>query len=331
MLPNSFNFNYHRKNDRLTVFKRAVGLSKIMKITVILLSISSVIMISLLQEKTQNYSSNNIQYSAFSELWDTDVNPLLILETKRETTIAVIDTGVDFNSSFLENSQYIKANLSSENKISDNHGTKVAGIIAGQGEEYKGLLPGENLISINYGDTKTDLKHFIEAIDTAISYLPDVINISAGTNKDDPELHAVIKKASELGIIVIAASGNTSSDDSEYPAAYDEVLAVGAVDKNRKITNFSSRSDKIDVYAPGYKVKTIVGNSIVDFSGTSAAVPFVSGLVAILKAIDPSLDSHTVKRIIEKSSDEVIQEDKTIKIINYENAIRMIIEEGLKS
>ena len=232
---------------------------------------------------------------------------------------------MDYKSSFSGNFEYFKTDPTNKTNL-DDHGVKVAGIIAGQGKNYRGLLPGVKLISIKFGNTQSNIKLLVDAIKTAIYYHPDIINISAGTRKDDPELHDVIKKAKEEGIIIIASAGNTASNLCDYPAAYNEVLAVGSVDKNRRISSFSSTSEKIDVYAPGQKVKTNVGNSIVEFTGTSAATPFVSGLVAILKAIDPSLDFNAIKSILENSSDKLTQQHyRKVKIINYANAIKIVL------
>ncbi len=203
---------------------------------------------------------------------------------------------------------------------------KVANIIAGQGLGYKGVIPGEKILFIDYGDKVSDIKYLVEAIKIAIQNKPDVINISVGTNKDYEELHKIIQEADDQGIVIVAAAGNTGSEFCEYPAAYNEVIGVGACDNREKISNFSIISDKIDVYASGYRVKTISNNSLVEFTGTSASTPFVSSLVAILKGINPSLDVNELKKILEKSSDKLTFNGKVYKIINYTNAIKLTIE-----
>lgn len=68
----------------------------------------------------------------------------------------------------------------------------------------------------------------VAAIDWAIEQDVDIINISFGTTVDSEEIHAAIRRAYDAGILIVAAAGNNGV--VEYPAAYDEVVAVGAVD-----------------------------------------------------------------------------------------------------
>jgi subtilisin family serine protease len=268
------------------------------------------------------------QYLAENHLWGASIDPALSRQAAENTIIAIIDTGVDFRSPYLQAARYTEPDGYELPDITD-HGTKVAGILVGQGEEYRGLLPDERIISVQLEKTATDevsIHSLIQAVETAVRYHPDIINISAGTRKDDPELHALIKTVKEQGIIIVAAAGNTGSEVCDYPAAYDEVIAVGSVDRRKRISSFSSTSEKIAIYAPGEKIATVAEESIVSFSGTSAATPFVTALVALLIAADPSLDFEAIQEILIDSADQVQQgNSQTVKVINYNRAIETIM------
>ncbi len=112
------------------------------------------------------------------------------------------------------------------------HGTSVAGIIAAKDndEGITGINPYVQLYSARILDEnkQAPASRVVAAIDWAIEQDVDIINISFGTTVDSEEIHAAIRRAYDAGILIVAAAGNNGV--VEYPAAYDEVVAVGAVD-----------------------------------------------------------------------------------------------------
>ncbi|MEC3608534.1 S8 family serine peptidase [Bacillus glycinifermentans] len=111
-----------------------------------------------------------------------------------------------------------------------------------------------------------------------------VINLSFGLSKDKPMLRDAIDKAVNSGIIVIASAGNNYGGDVDYPAAYEKVLSINAVDRNNKIANFSPKG-KIDFSAPGVDIPILSLNNGYENeseSGTSLAAAHVTGIVSLI-------------------------------------------------
>ena len=150
--------------------------------------------------------------------------------------VAILDSGVDYTEDI---DVYMRKNfIPGEDGISviyediSGHGTSVAGIIAAKDndEGITGINPYVQLYSARILDEnkQAPASRVVAAIDWAIEQDVDIINISFGTTVDSEEIHAAIRRAYDAGILIVAAAGNNGV--VEYPAAYDEVVAVGAVD-----------------------------------------------------------------------------------------------------
>ncbi len=150
--------------------------------------------------------------------------------------VAILDSGVDYTEDI---DVYMRKNfIPGEDEICviyediSGHGTSVAGIIAAKDndEGITGINPYVQLYSARILDEnkQAPASRVVAAIDWAIEQDVDIINISFGTTVDSEEIHAAIRRAYDAGILIVAAAGNNGV--VEYPAAYDEVVAVGAVD-----------------------------------------------------------------------------------------------------
>lgn len=110
----------------------------------------------------------------------------------------------------------------------------------------------------------------------------EVISMSLGGTYDSRALHDMIIKAYNLGVVIVAAAGNDGASSPLYPAAYPEVVAVGAVDQNNVLASWSNRG--AEVVAPGVDILSTYPNGYAVLSGTSMATPHVSGVVALIQA-----------------------------------------------
>ncbi|MDN6162312.1 MAG: S8 family serine peptidase, partial [Atopostipes sp.] len=176
------------------------------------------------------------------------------------------------------------------------HGTHIAGIISAQStSKYQGLAPGAEVYGIKiyhsedideFGDVSTDVNSVTKGVKLAIDKETDIIVISSGLDYHDEELYQVIQEAHNNNIMIIAASGNGNLSVN-YPASYNEVVAVTAIDEDLNPALDIIYGEENELTAPGVNIG---GLSIPDsnysypyiyMSGSSQATPHVASLAAI--------------------------------------------------
>ncbi|MDX6248581.1 MAG: serine protease [Kribbellaceae bacterium] len=219
-------------------------------------------------------------------------------------TVAVLDTGIDAGHPDLAGKVLAGHNVISPGQTpnDDNgHGTMTSGIIGASTSNSVGvagvawnakILPVKVLDSSGSG---TD-SQIIDGINWAAANGARVINMSLGGDGDNSLLHDAISAAVAKGIVVVASAGNTGVDAPNYPAAYPEVIAVGATDNNAVLTSFSTHGDWVDIAAPGWNIIAPGPRALTDpayepywiNSGTSFSAPMVAGVAALLRNKFPS-------------------------------------------
>lgn len=172
-------------------------------------------------------------------------------------------------------------------------------------EWNQGVNPTVDLISAKVLDenNQTTVERVISAIDWAIEQDANIISMSFGMQEDSAKLHKAIQRAYRAGVLIIASAGN--GEKVEYPAAYEEVMAVGAVDSLARQAQESASGQEIEVVAPGeFIVSRGVFDSMQIFSGTSMAVPHVTGLASILWQKDTKKSADFIRRLITMTARE---------------------------
>ncbi len=110
----------------------------------------------------------------------------------------------------------------------------------------------------------------VRALEWCAIHGMNVVNISAGFRQSTKELERAIQKVREKGAVVVAAAGNTYGLYTDFPAAYKEVLSVGALDSTGRTASYTA-TDKIDIYALG---------TFGAYQGTSLAAAYTSARIA---------------------------------------------------
>lgn len=215
--------------------------------------------------------------------------------------VGIIDTGIsNTHPDLLAN---VQGGVNTINPLKswndDNgHGSHVAGIVAALDNDIGviGVGPAINLYAIKALNRNGSgfLSDIIEGIQWAVANNIQVINMSLGTASDIQSFRDAVTSAKNAGIVVVAAAGN-SGGSVIFPAAYPEVIAVSATDRNNVIASWSSHGPEVDLAAPGMGIySTYKGTSYATLSGTSMAAPHVAGSAAlVLNTIVGAYDINT--------------------------------------
>ena len=231
------------------------------------------------------------------------------VSTGAGAVVAVIDSGVQANHPDLAGRigpGYDEVQRDTTPQDGDGHGTHVSGIVAaasGNGIGVESVAPGATIMPIRVlGDDGAGSSDDVaRGVDYARTHGADVINLSLGS--DVPLIGAIggdafdaaVRRAIAAGIVVVAAAGNNGVPVCEQPSA-SGLLCVGAVDKRRRRSFFSSFGNGLGIVAPGGSggsaaglagediLSTFTGSTYRELAGTSQAAPHVSGGAALLVA-----------------------------------------------
>jgi type VII secretion-associated serine protease mycosin len=237
--------------------------------------------------------------------------------TGRGVTVAVVDSGVDSDHAQLRQRGAVLRgedfHLIGElpgNFDCDSHGTAVASLIAARAVPrvgFAGLAPGATILPVRVSDRGYTEGGGVELIDPAVLARgiwyavdngADVLNLSLAGAGDDPLIRDAVAHAVEKDVLVVAAAGNDQDGTAHrvaYPAGYDGVLGVGAVDEGGQRLTGSQIGPQVDLVAPGGGVlaATRAGGHRY-WQGTSFAAPFVAATAALVRSAWPDLTARQV-------------------------------------
>ncbi|MBD0381941.1 S8 family peptidase [Paenibacillus sedimenti] len=223
--------------------------------------------------------------------------------------IGVIDTGIDYNHPDLRTSIARGVNLLNRSMLpyDDNgHGTHIAGTIAATGRHtgIVGVAPRAIIHPVKAFDYNGSayVSDIIAGIDWCVQNDLDVINMSFGMKTYNRSLEQAVMNAYFKGKVIVASSGNDGKRKTvDYPARFPQVVSVGATTRLGKIAPFSNRGKQIDVYAPGERIySSWLHGKYNELSGTSMATAHVSGVIALMLSIKPSLGPLQIKNILRR-------------------------------
>ncbi|WP_440989175.1 S8 family serine peptidase [Haloarchaeobius baliensis] len=250
--------------------------------------------------------------------WDTT-------QGSSDVTVAVVDQGVKYDHPDLEarfgsdkGQDFVDSDGDPypDSMADEYHGTHVAGIAAATTDNSTGvagmsdstLLSGRALSEEGSGST-TDIA---DAVEWAADQGADIINMSLGGGGYTDTMKNAVSYAVSNGSLPICAAGNDGSGSVSYPAAYDECVAVSAVDSNEDLASFSQYGPNLDVAAPGVDIlstwteyKSQFGGEYNKISGTSMACPAASGVAALGKAADSGLSPTELRSRLKNTAVDI--------------------------
>ena len=201
------------------------------------------------------------------------------------------------------------------------HGTMVAGIIAAHarsGSGVVGLAPSAvSLLSIRtYKTCESEDAPIAQGIREAVSRGAKIINVSAGSSTNSPDLASAVRSAQASGVLIVAAAGNLGAQQDgnppQYPAAYPGVIAVSAVGPDRTVTPYSEHGAYVGLAAPGgtadsplLSVGPANSGTLASGLGTSFAAPYVTATAALVWSRYPSLTAAQVRQRLYETADRM--------------------------
>ena len=185
-------------------------------------------------------------------------------------TVCIIDSGYQRSNPDLNANNATGTNNSGTGnwyQAGGSHGTHVAGTIAGvnNSEGVVGVMPNTNvnlhIIKVFNASGWGYTGDLVDAVDACVANNAKVINMSlGGTGSNNSERNS-LQAAADAGVLLVAASGNDGNSTLSYPASYDSVVAVGAVDQNNQHAEFSQYTAQVELAGPGEAtLSTVAGD-----------------------------------------------------------------------
>jgi serine protease len=278
----------------------------------------------------------NFQLINMEAAWDRS--------TGEGVTVAVLDSGISpYGTDGFGDHRLLKgynAFLNIQGRWQDfhSHGTHVAGTIGQETNNSTGvagiaynalILPVKVLNRYGYGSNATLAAGIRWAADNGA----DIINMSLGSSSGGRALQEAVRYAYEQGVVIVAASGNDASTDNlapvSYPAAYDHVIAVGAVDSMKNRAYYSNGGTQLALVAPGGSPDDFNADGYADavtqetfqlhlgfvlfdinwayysMMGTSMASPHVAGVAALIKSLHPLWGPDEIRQALTDTAEDL--------------------------
>jgi len=227
-------------------------------------------------------------------------------------TIGMIDTGINTDHAALAGAQVALLRVAPEDYSASDaiHGTAVAALLVGDpASRAPGLLPGLPLVAVDAfhkasGDERADAFTLVRGLDHLVEAGATVINLSLTGPANAVLEQTLAELESAEGIVVVAAAGNGGPNaPPAYPAAYDSVIAVTAVDRAGGPYRRAGRGPHVHLAAPGVEVWTAASVKGARWkTGTSFAAPYVTAAVALWQQTHPGSSPAEIRAALAQSA-----------------------------
>lgn len=190
------------------------------------------------------------------------------------------------------------------------HGTHVAGIVGAVSDNGIGIasvgLNKAKIMGVRCSNLPGYITHGYEGITWAANNGAKIINMSWGGTGFSSTAQEVINDAHNLGVILVAAAGNSSTNSLHYPSAYDNVVAVASTTSTDALSYFSNYGTWVDISAPGSDIySTVPFNTYDTYSGTSMASPLTAGALAFIWSVKSTLSGNEVINLMKVNADNI--------------------------
>lgn len=232
--------------------------------------------------------------------------------------ISILDTGIDYNHPDLANNYrggYDLVNNDADPMDDNGHGTHCAGIVAAVDNDIGviGTAPEVYLYAVKVlgSSGSGHISDVVAGIQWSVDNNIDIISMSFGSGSGSMALEKACENAYNAGLLLVAAAGNDgnrggSGDNVDYPARYDSVIAVAAIDSNNKRASFSSTGPAVELAAPGVEINsTDRGGGHTIKSGTSMACPHVTGTAALVWKAYPEYANIQVRERLRRTAHDL--------------------------
>ena len=249
-------------------------------------------------------------------------------------TVAVLDTGIDYTHDDLtanmwkdgsghygydfwnDDSDPMDDNINGYeggvwmSNVNIFHGTHVAGVVGAVTNNVIGIagvaqckmMTVKVMNDSGEGTDATVAQGIIWATDQGAQ----IITMSLGVDSQTLALTNAVKYASNHGVLLVAAAGNEGLSSVSFPAAYSQVIAVGASDKLDHRASFSNYGAALELMAPGVQIwSTMQGDRYQELSGTSTAAPFVAGVAVLMLSVNPALTSTQIRAVLNDTAQDI--------------------------
>ncbi|UAA40773.1 S8 family serine peptidase [Paraneptunicella aestuarii] len=238
---------------------------------------------------------------------------LLNQPNKTARKVCIIDTGYSYGHEDLPTDVTGVANSSqvgSWNNDGHGHGSHVAGTIAGLDNTVGvvGVYPDVDLHIVkifNDQGSWTQSSDLIVGMQQCADAGANVISMSLGGGASSAAEENAVNGFVSQGILLIAAAGNDGNSSMSYPASYDGIMSVAAVDSSSNVASFSQYNSQVEIAAPGVAVNsTLPGNTYAAWSGTSMATPHVSGVAALVWSFYQQCSNEQIREALQATAQD---------------------------
>ncbi len=235
--------------------------------------------------------------------------------TGKGVVVAVIDSGVrathvDLTGQVLPGVDYLYGGNGETDHSTDGHGTGIASLIAGHGhgpgdeDGIMGLAPGAKILPVGVG-SDARAANVAQGIEYAVNHGASVINMSLGAPGFDAEEASAIFYAESKNVVIVAAAGNSGTNEDDYPASFSGVVSVSGVDQSGDAWSGSTYGSHVVVAAPAVGIVRDGNGSDTQMykgDGTSYSTAYVSAIAALIRSAYPSLTAGQVINMIIKGA-----------------------------